>query len=704
MSKKLLDDDKVKLKAIKLRDEGKLSFRDISANMGIPETTVRFFLQQKSHREWWANRRSSNKSSPKTKPTRKPRKSPADEAPVKLNLRDDSTKEVVYQLNSTLGYSDISRQTGISKTAVREFLTGQIYHDWWEIKDPSRINKEFKRSKTKSGANMSLDDDSVKLLVIKLSNTPDITITEICDLTGISRRSVEYFLSQATHTEFWDAYEGESEAVFNGTMEEPEYDDELLDAYNVFVVTSAQNNTHVNMDFLKSLESYCVHNHGKLLIAPYVYNLDGILGSKQDAIVYDAAISHHLVKEPKILSEYLGGLVFCAELDILPTASSPLSGLQTYTKQASGIFPHAKLQLESVPTHKSDPCRMLYTTGTITQRNYIARKAGQKASFHHVFGALVVEVDHKNKCWYVRQLNADKDGSFQDLGKVYMPDGSVKGGLVEAINWGDIHAEKCEDEQVNLYFGTGGILDILKPKYQFIHDLSDFTPRNHHNRNDPHFLYKTSLSEIRTVEDGLNQAADILKKLSRDWCETLVVNSNHDNAYEKWLREADYRHDPDNALFFLKSQLRCYEAIQKGDTNYSVFEDALTNLVSRPVNHIASRIRFLRVDESFKICIGAGEIECSAHGDLGANGTRGSAAGFQRLGTKVNIGHSHTAAIRDGVYQAGVTGSLDMGYNKGPSSWSRSHILSYPNGKRCIITTHGTGWCLADVDKVKVVD
>jgi hypothetical protein len=46
----------------------------------------------------------------------------------------------------------------------------------------------------------------------------------------------------------------------------------------------------------------------------------------------------------------------------------------------------------------------------------------------------------------------------------------------------------------------------------------------------------------------------------------------------------------------------------------------------------------------------------------------------------------------DGAYGAGVTGKLDMKYNKGPSSWSHSHIVTYPNGMRAIVTMWDGRW------------
>lgn len=99
-------------------------------------------------------------------------------------------------------------------------------------------------------------------------------------------------------------------------------------------------------------------------------------------------------------------------------------------------------------------------------------------------------------------------------------------------------------------------------------------------------------------------------------------------------------------------------------------------------------LKFLRTDESFVVK----GIECGQHGHNGAGGSRGNIQQFRRQGVKFNIGHSHAAGIKDGVYQAGVSGKLDMGYNVGGSAWSHSHIITYQNGKRAIITLKNGKW------------
>jgi hypothetical protein len=328
---------------------------------------------------------------------------------------------------------------------------------------------------------------------------------------------------------------------------------------------------------------------------------------------------------------------------------------------------------------------MLYTTGACTQRNYIQRKAGQKAEFHHVFGAVFVEIDEEGD-FFARQLIADSKGAFYDVtdyfsnGQVY-PDQTV-----EAVHWGDIHAELTDDVIADASWrNPDSILDTVRPKYQFIHDLTDFKARNHHNIKDPHFLAKMHFEGTGNVEYGMEQAAATLIELERDWCQTVVVESNHDQAFRRWLSEADVRTDPENAEYFHRSNAEVFKRIRLGDPDFHVFEWAV-----RKFADFRDTV-FLDEDDSFVIC-GDNGIECGMHGHRGANGARGNPNGLRNLGRKCNVGHSHSAAILDGIYVAGISCAMDMGYNKGPSSWSRSHIFTYPNGKRTIVTMKNGKW------------
>lgn len=440
-----------------------------------------------------------------------------------------------------------------------------------------------------------------------------------------------------------------------------------------FVFTSAQNNTDTHTPFFQSLKNYCMHNNAQLIIGKYTYNKNGFQNDQttDDALWYAPELTAYFVDERR---EILPDLLWCGELNILPTVKNPLTGLETYGKRASLIVPHAKIALESIPTAKKLHPKMLYATGTITQHNYIQKRAGQLAQASHCYGALVVEL--KEGLWFVRQIQTDESGSFQDLTTIYNPDGTRERGEILAINWGDIHAEKSD---INVIDTCIEVLDSLHPKNQFFHDTLDMTARNHHNRKSGHFLAEKFYLRKDNVEADIQKAANILQAFERVFSDNYIVESNHDLALQSWLDSNDYnfKTDPTNALFYLKLQTVIYHTLSENNEMPNVLEAGF-NVAECDM----SEFNFLTVDDSIIL---AG-VEFGAHGHLGLNGAKGSPGSFQKLNTPMNTGHTHAASIKGSIYTAGVTGSLDQGYNKGASNWTHSHILTYPNGMRTIIT------------------
>ena len=460
-----------------------------------------------------------------------------------------------------------------------------------------------------------------------------------------------------------------SNPIASGTVHNPTSSRKVAEGKK-FVITSAQNNTHVHEEFLQSLERYCEAENAQLMVSCFYYNRNGYQNGKRGDAWFDDRIKPYLVNESVQLAK---GLVFNGELNILPTARNPVSGFDTYNGDQSGIIPHVKMELQPLPSPKFDEARSLFTTGTLTKRNYIQQKAGQLAEWDHVFGAVVVEVDDEGD-WFVRQLHAESTtGCFYDLDKYYTPTKVVTGCRVEAINYGDVHAAKLDLEVAEVSWKSKGscMLDLLRPKYQLVHDVFDAQARNHHNVKDGHFLFKMFQNKTESIRDEVRLTTEILVDMKRDFSEVVVVESNHDLALLKYLKEQDYRKDPVNALFFLEMQLETYRAIASNQDSYSCFETAC-----HKVNYDTKEgIRFLRGDESFRLC---GHIEAGQHGMNGVNGSRGSISSYVKQGIKFNTGHTHSASIKRGVYTAGVSGKLDMGYNVGGSSWVQAHIIYIP--------------------------
>jgi hypothetical protein len=102
-------------------------------------------------------------------------------------------------------------------------------------------------------------------------------------------------------------------------------------------------------------------------------------------------------------------------------------------------------------------------------------------------------------------------------------------------------------------------------------------------------------------------------------------------------------------------------------------------------------VRFLLPDESFEVK----EVECGMHGHLGPDGAFGSPSNLAKIGKKATTAHTHSCGIYHGLYVAGTSSKLtrDWDYTIGPSSWTHSHVVLYPNGQRTIITMKNGKWC-----------
>jgi hypothetical protein len=458
----------------------------------------------------------------------------------------------------------------------------------------------------------------------------------------------------------------------------------------IYVLTYAQNNTRVHVQFWRNLKAYCEHRGAELKVARGCYNLaaygagavkpgqaKGDRGDRGE-LWFDPAITPYVCDDPakhgSCRWRLAPDLLWCAEMQIEPTAVRPLSGLESYAGESSGIFPHTKIALESLPG--AGKAKFNFTTGACTQRNYIQKKAGIKAEFHHAYGALVVEVD-ANGDWWARHLNATNDGSFYDLGLRVRAGRVTSGHRPEAINWGDVHASEIDADVRDLNWREGGILDTLRPRFQFMHDVHSFRSRSHHEEKSYGARLVKLGRPLDSVEGELQMTLDLLNDARRKFCQTIIVSSNHDRHGERWLDESDYKRDLPNAEFFLEAQLARTRALKAG----------------RPWDFLAWALRdrwgcpdrFLAHDEPFVICSPDHPVQCGWHGDEGANGARGTTQNLLRVSIRINKGHDHSLTIRDGVTSAGAC-ARKFSYEHGPSSHSVSHILTYKSGKRAGLT------------------
>lgn len=459
----------------------------------------------------------------------------------------------------------------------------------------------------------------------------------------------------------------------------PQPEGKTIPDSKVYVVTYAQNATPVHKPFLDALLNYCAANNAELVVIGGRYkNPTSIFSKKMEHDEWWSRDIHPwLFRGRRTLGKHL---TIFGDISIQPTATRPLTDFEVFSGPCSAIFGHPKIQLKTVATAKRRYPRILTTTGAVTKANYTDSKAGKKAEAHHIFGATVVE--QGENLFHIRQINALADGSFIDLETRYTASGTEAAPPPLALVCGDIHVDFADQEVLNATFrAADSILETLRPKKLILHDVLHFATRNHHTINDPTDKYARAHGLAQdVVKTEVEEAVEFLDSFP-EWVQPIVIASNHDEAFDRWLNEANPKHDPVNALFWHETWARKLRAFHRDGHFSPAFK-----LVYKAIGQ--RRAKFW--DREEPLLVGGSYV--NFHGDHGIDGARGSIQQYARLGAKTVIGHRHSPGILDGCYQAGVTGDLDQGYNRLPSSWLNTHCLIYANSKRTLIHVIDGAW------------
>lgn len=441
-----------------------------------------------------------------------------------------------------------------------------------------------------------------------------------------------------------------------------------------YILTAAQNNTAIDTTFFNSLVQYAALNSAQLLIAKMPYNKDAYQQPLfHEELWYDNNLLPYLVDDQIQLGKNFS---FIAQANVLPTAIHPLTGFQNITGAGiNTIIPASKIALKMVPALKNGKPKALLATGCCTLRNYILKRAGTVAAASHSIGAVFIDTE-KGIFRHLEQMQGYSH--FYDLDYKYMPTGRCNPDYrhISCFQPGDIHAEKISSKVLT---DLCELIATYQPEHLILHDLLDFSSRNHHRRKDCLFNHLQQV-QGNTVDNDLRLMAGVLDELYHDSMMIHVIESNHDLALERWVKhEHDFRLDPENAIVYLKCALAAYEHQQEHQTgDFNMLEYAYKEIGGGVLDE--SSLTFHVTDESLIIA----SIEHGCHGHIGISGTRGSPQALTQLGIPLNTGHTHSPAINGKVYTAGCC-ELEQGYNEGASGWAIAHIITYKNGQRQII-------------------
>jgi hypothetical protein len=450
-----------------------------------------------------------------------------------------------------------------------------------------------------------------------------------------------------------------------------------LERKDRFFVTCSQNNTPVDRGFWSAIEHYRAENGSELLIPPIRY--------KNPTSRFDAQDDDNDVWWPDEVVPFLcesivkihPELWVMGNMRIQATATNPLTGLETISHNASAIYGHNQLQMKTIPTPQQDLPKQLWASGSCSVQNYSKTKAGVKGEHHHTIAGLVIE--KKGKKFHIRPVIWDGE-CFYDLDKKYTVDGVERNQRISALVTGDEHALfNCPDVKAATYTNKDSISAVLKPEVVVRHDVFDGYSISHHHRNNPLTQYVKWREGVNKVEDELQATIDYICETTPAGTTNIIVASNHNEHLYRWLKEVDWKLEPWNAKIFHWFWYHMLDEAGFGEAGAFTF-DPFAYWAEQHMDPKCST-KFLERDESYVV----NRVELSLHGDLGPNGSRGSAANLNKIGIRSIIGHSHSPCIEKGVVQVGTSSYLKLEYTSGPSSWMNSHALVYKNGKRALV-------------------
>ena len=433
---------------------------------------------------------------------------------------------------------------------------------------------------------------------------------------------------------------------------------EVNEGSKVFFITSAQNNTPVHKGFYKNIEAYAKKHKASIHAILLRYKNPTSIFQDAEQEVWAPEVEKYMDANRHNIHKYV---TIMGDVKIQPTAVNPMSGMQALSGVDSCIFGAPKVQMETIPVLEGMKPKVMLTTGSLTERNYTDSKSGKLGDFHHVLGFCIVEIKD-DETFFIRYVTADdKTGAFND---VYY---NVSNGIVtrnetiEAAVLGDLHLGEHDEKVIDSTFNV--LLKKLKPKNLVLHDVFNVHSISHHESKNPFKLYEREQDGSNSVKREVDFMLNWLERV-KDYNVT-IVRSNHDDFIDRWLQSSDWKHNIKNAKEYIEySQIILSGKAPKGIVPYLI-------------NQRYPKMRTLDRTTMFNVK----GWELGQHGDVGANGSRGSLLQFRKLNTKCVVGHYHGPGRKDGALAVGTTTHLRVGYNNGPSSWLQSHVIIHNDGK-----------------------
>ena len=444
--------------------------------------------------------------------------------------------------------------------------------------------------------------------------------------------------------------------------------EEEIKKYKRFVVTTAVMGKEVYKPFLDSVKNFAERSNALLLVLPCEDVASR--GKKANPIELSGDLKDFRVV---FKDTYLNkNLCLCA-IKMSAKQINPLAGLDRLTtaRQASIIVASPKVLLKYVPNMHYDIPPALMTTGAITVNDYdndryMSKRTSTLAENDHAYGVVIVEVESED-IFHFRHVQASDEGTLTDMGIEYLPNGEIREMKGTVMVMGDSHTGYHDKE---LHDKTMAVCKSLGVDKIVLHDVFNGTSITHHDIGK-NITRATKAQEGRLgLELECIAVRNYIENIEKHGMEVFIPEANHNTHLLKYLENGRYVSDPVNHQFSLKLAVQAIDGV-----------NPLQYAIESLLGFKRSDVHWLEQDRSCKFY----GVECGLHGDYGANGSRGNARTFNNgIGNCVTA-HTHSASITRNTYCVGTVSLMDMGYNKGLSSWTRTCCLIYNNGTKQLI-------------------
>lgn len=475
----------------------------------------------------------------------------------------------------------------------------------------------------------------------------------------------------------------------------PEFEHPGIEGAQTLIITTAQNATPVWRPGWDALQRYAKSVGAVIVVIPLRYsNPTSIWSAKAKSNMWwddaffdvregrDAQGEKITIRTNRYLhnqrTQLNPNLALLADINVTPTNSNPLSGMEGFTGHASGIVGHMRAETTTIATPGHKMAKLMTTTGAITKSNYIPSNIGKKGEHHHVFGALIVEME--GGLFWCRRLNMDSRGSFIDYDKRVTRKTVTRAPRPLAVELGDTHHAVTDPEVDRATFGARGLVPTLRPRRVLWNDVLDGQSHNPHERHDPFVEAALDTTDRNNVKTEVDNTITFIKARTPSWAVSYIKASNHDDFLRRWVIDVDWKKIAvKNRSFYLEMARIMHDNARVNEKGFHEYPSPFPWCVERAK---LKNVVCLRLSDPLTV----GKYFMAYHGHKGSNGARGSLRSLSRIGPKVVIAHGHGPGEKDGSVQVGHSAREGQPYQAGsPSSGMHAHAIIQANGKAQLI-------------------